>query len=59
MEVDHIKPVVDPVQGFQTWDLFINNLYCESENLQAICKPCHKEKTLKEKKKRNAHRKDD
>jgi len=52
MEVDHIKPVVDPLTGFESWDVFINRLFCEAENLQAICKPCHKVKTLKEKQER-------
>ena len=48
IEVDHIKPVVNPIKGFETWDVFINNLFCDESNLQAICKGCHKEKTLKE-----------
>jgi 5-methylcytosine-specific restriction endonuclease McrA len=52
MEVDHIKPAIDPKKGFISWDSFINNLFCEKENLQAICKVCHKEKTLKEKQER-------
>lgn len=56
MEVDHIKPVVDPVKGFESWDKFIDRLFCEKENLQAICKPCHLEKTKKEKAIRNAHK---
>lgn len=55
MEVDHIKPVVDPQEGFVSWDEFINRLFCEKDNLQALCKTCHKIKTAKEKKKRNAN----
>lgn len=48
IEVDHIKPI-----GFdKTWDEFINGLFCEKENLQTLCKPCHKAKTLTEKKKK-------
>lgn len=48
VDVDHITPI-----GFdKTWDEFINGLYCEKENLQVLCKPCHKAKTLKEKKKK-------
>ena len=53
VEVDHIQPVVSPSQGFTTWDEFIANLYCDGTNLQVLCKPCHKKKTLKEKKKKN------
>jgi len=52
MEVDHINPVVDPLTGFESWDVFINRLYCEAENLQALCKTCHKAKTLEEKQER-------
>lgn len=46
--VDHINPVVDPITGFSGWDDFINNLFCEPENLQAICYHCHNEKTKEE-----------
>lgn len=59
MEVDHIKPVVSPTKGFVSWDSFIENLFCEADNLQAICKPCHKEKSKKETQKRNANRQKD
>ena len=56
MEVDHIEPVVDPKKGFETWDKFIDKLFCEASNLQAICKGCHQIKTLKEKKIRNENK---
>ena len=47
VQVDHIKPI-----GFdKTWDEFINGLYCEADNLQVLCIPCHKVKTQLEKKK--------
>lgn len=49
MEVDHISPVVDPLTGFESWDVFIQRLYCESDNLQAICVGCHRAKTKLEK----------
>jgi len=48
IQVDHIKPIVDPVTGFTTWDSFIENLFCEEDNLQAVCKPCHDIKTKAE-----------
>ena len=53
MNVDHINPVVDPDVGFVSWDVFIDRLFCERANLQAICIPCHKIKSKEEKKKRN------
>lgn len=56
MQVDHIKPVVDPKKGFTTWDEFIDRLFCERKNLQAICLECHKVKTAEEKEIRNASR---
>lgn len=52
VQVDHIEPVVDPTKGFQTWDIFINRIFCEIENLQTLCKPCHKIKTDQEKQER-------
>lgn len=51
VEVDHVKPVIDPAIGFTTWDNFIAALYCDIDNLQVLCVPCHKEKSLNERKK--------
>src|SRR5512139_4098738 len=34
VQVDHIKPVVDPKVGFVSWDVFIERLFCEAKNLQ-------------------------
>lgn len=48
IEVDHIVPVVDVKTGFTTWDDFINGLFCGKDNLQVLCKPCHKTKSKKE-----------
>lgn len=53
VEVDHIIPVVDPATGFTTWDDYISRLFCATTNLQVLCKPCHKAKTLCEKKQRS------
>lgn len=46
VQVDHIKPIGKD----KTWDEFIHGLYCEPDNLQVLCVPCHKIKTTKEKK---------
>lgn len=49
VEVDHVKPVIDPRKGFTTWDDYIKRLFCEETNLQTLCKECHALKTAKEK----------
>jgi 5-methylcytosine-specific restriction endonuclease McrA len=52
VQVDHIEPVVNPATGFEDWWTYMNRLYCEAENLQVLCKPCHKDKTNAERKER-------
>ena len=52
VQVDHIDPVVSPEEGFQDWWTYFNRLYCEADNLQVLCKQCHKEKTNAERKER-------
>lgn len=49
VQVDHVDPVVDPVIGFVSWDVFIERLFCAKENLQVLCKGCHLIKTKEEK----------
>ena len=49
VQVDHILPVVSTSEGFVGWDSFIDRIFCEIENLQVLCKPCHKVKTEEEK----------
>jgi hypothetical protein len=51
VEVDHMVPVVDATLGFTTWDSYIENMFCDKENLQVVCKPCHKIKTKGERNK--------
>ena len=52
VQVDHIKPIVSTTKGFKSWDDFIDKLFCESPNLQVLCKACHAVKTKKERNKR-------
>lgn len=49
--VDHVKPVVDPIEGWQGVVVFAHRLFCEFENLKALCiDNCHSRKTKKENK---------
>ena len=48
VQVDHIEPVVDPSTGVQSWDIFIDRLFCSRDNLQVLCTACHKLKTSEE-----------
>lgn len=57
VQVDHINPIVGE-GGFTTWDDFIENLFCESNNLQLICSSCHKQKGLDEAELRTKNKKD-
>jgi len=40
VDVDHIQAVVG-LDGFTNWDDYINNLFCDSDNLQILCKADH------------------
>lgn len=57
VSVDHRIPVVDPEEGLVSWDKFINNLFCEVDNLQLLCKPCHDNKTSSEREIASARKK--
>jgi 5-methylcytosine-specific restriction endonuclease McrA len=49
VQVDHVQPVVDPKKGFVGWDVYIDRMFCEIENLQVLCKSDHTIKTDQEK----------
>lgn len=42
---DHIHPVDDPETGFTNWDKYIIRLFCYADQLQVLCKTCHKYKS--------------
>jgi 5-methylcytosine-specific restriction endonuclease McrA len=48
VQVDHIIPVVGK-EGFVSWDEYVERMFCEADNFQILCKPCHKLKTDTEK----------
>lgn len=52
VQVDHVEPVICPAEGFVSWDNYIRRLFCPKENLQVLCKPCHKIKSASETKER-------
>jgi formate-dependent nitrite reductase cytochrome c552 subunit len=37
--------VVDPKEGFTTWDSYIERLFCPAEHFDVLCKSCHEAKT--------------
>ena len=43
--VDHIAPIINPDTGFISWDDTIQRMFCEADNLQVMCRSCHKEKS--------------
>jgi len=45
--VDHINPAV-PVTGWDSWDGYIERLFCSEEGLQVLCDMCHLIKTAAE-----------
>lgn len=38
----------EPVGQFKDWNTYVENLFCDEENWQVLCIPCHEEKTKKE-----------
>ena len=47
IQADHIDPVVGP-EGFISWDVYIERIFCGEEGFQALCHECHATKTLME-----------
>lgn len=53
IEIDHVIPCIKPSDGFVSWDEYIKARFVETpEQLQALCRECHKEKSKKENKER-------
>lgn len=47
LQIDHVEPIVG-LEGFVSWDMYIERMFCGYEKLQALCKPCHQTKTQEE-----------
>jgi hypothetical protein len=53
--IDHTNPVVG-IEGFTNWDDYINNMFCEVDNLTCLCHKCHDFKTESEIEKRKEYK---
>ena len=60
MQVDHVIPIVGITETLDdlSWDTVIDRIWCEENNLMAICKDCHKQKTKEENKQRRKAKKE-
>lgn len=47
VELDHVIPCV-PMEGWVSFDSFIERLFVQESGYQVICSVCHLEKSLKE-----------
>ena len=56
VKMDHVDPVVDPKEGWQGFDVYIERMYCEEDNYQCLCPSCHDEKTAIETAERKRYR---
>lgn len=48
IQIDHVKPVIDPVKGFVDIGTYIKRLFCSVDGFQILCKSCHKNKSKEE-----------
>lgn len=45
VQIDHINPVVSTDGGTNDLNTYVDTLFCDPENLQLLCLPCHKIKS--------------
>lgn len=59
--MDHIVPVIDikqdTVEEIDFYGIFVTGLFCEKDNFQVLCNPCHDKKSAAEVIERNKHKK--
>ena len=56
IDIDHKNPIVNVELGFIDWNNYIENLFCDADDLQGICKTCHSIKTEQEKEMRTFYK---
>ena len=52
VQVDHIEPA-GSLKAYTDLAGFCKRLFCEAEDMQVMCKPCHQAKTNEERRQRN------
>lgn len=60
MQVDHISPIVPTDSSLEqmSWDTVIDRMWCDKNNLKAICISCHKAKSKVESQERRKNKKE-
>lgn len=60
LEIDHVEPVqpLGTTLDEMSCDELVDRIWCNENNLKAICKPCHKSKSSIENKERRRIKKD-
>ena len=56
ISADHVLPIVDPNTGWQSWDSYIERIFCDEPGFQILCDTHHSEKTAGENKTRKRTR---
>jgi 5-methylcytosine-specific restriction endonuclease McrA len=46
--IDHVHPIIDPLEGFVGFDRWIERCFVEVDGFQALCGDCHRKKTTVE-----------
>lgn len=48
IQLDHVVPVIDEIDGFVDFNTYIERLFCAEEGFQTLCLSCHNTKTFYE-----------
>lgn len=59
IQIDHIEPIIELTKSLDdyTWAEIVDRVWCTIDNLNPVCKDCHKVKTKEENKARRAYKK--